>query len=517
MGIFSHDGLASSVIADLARMSEAAYAGGSPPVGWRNLQGSELGGAFSGVTFDSGRGQAEVFRSGDSLTLAFRGTDKFTDAVDYPSLITNNYMNSFDTLFSALNSYISSDPTITNIYVTGHSLGAGAANSLREESAIRGGGIFDDASFVTFASPIMSSDTGILNIGHENDWVHESINRLVPFGPRDFASSTDHIIWYNDIAWLNDDLNIDPRSITEFFVGGDNAPHSVSNYITSVDRIIASEFYDLMNRDSIVIIAATDLPISAFGTGSTNVIGPAFYLGQGSADILNGTRYGDYIEGNDGNDILAGFGGADNIRGGGGVDELWGGAGNDTIDGGAGRDVVFYLDTNAGVNVDLSQSGVNVSGGLGNDRLTNVEDVIGTTGNDTLIGNGDGNLLVGLGGDDTIIGNGGHDILMATGSFNIMDGGSGNDVIEAGSTSGINTGGSGADTFIFYSLSQTHTITDYQDEVDFIMINTVLAGHFEDLNIWQSGSTAMVQIGLLTLSLENTDIAVLETTDILLV
>lgn len=517
MGIFSYDGLEPSVIADLARMSQAAYEGYGPPVGWQNVHGSELGGAFSGVTFDSGRGQAEVFRSGNSLTLAFRGTDKFSDAVDYPSLITNNYMNSFDTLFSALNSYISSNPTITNIYVTGHSLGAGAANSLREESATRGGGAFDEASFVTFASPIMSSDSDILNIGHENDWVHESIERLIPFGPRDFTSSTDHIIWYNDIAWLNDDLNIDPRSITEFFVGGDNAPHGVHNYIESVDRIIASEFYDLMNRDSIVIITATDLPISAFGTGATNIIGPAFYLGQDSADILNGTRYGDHIEGNDGNDILTGNGGNDNIRGGGGIDELWGGAGNDTIDGGTGRDVVFYLDASAGVSVNLSQSGVNVSGGLGNDRLSNVEDVIGTAGNDTLIGNGENNLLVGLGGNDTLTGNGGHDTLMGTGSFNRMDGGSGNDVLEAGSITGINTGGSGADTFIFYSSSLSHTITDYQDEVDFIMINTLLAGHFEDLNIWQSGSTAMVQIGLLTLELENTNIAVLEATDILLV
>ncbi|WP_456391282.1 hypothetical protein [Profundibacter sp.] len=520
MGIFSHDGLASSVIADLARMSEAAYAGGSPPVGWRNLQGSELGGVFSGDTYISGRARAEVFVSGNSLTLAFQGTDHLYDVFDYFGLVTNNYLDKYTALFNALQTYVL-EHSITTVYVTGHSLGGGAANSLREESATRGGGIFDDASFVTFASPIMSSDSDILNIGHENDWVHEYIDRLVPFGPRDFASSTDHIIWYNDTAWLNDDLNIDPRSFAEFFSGitglNANYPHRMVNYIESVDRIIASEFYSLMNRDSIVIIAATDLPISAFGTGSTNIIGPAFYLGQDSADILNGTRYGDYIEGNDGNDILAGFAGADNIRGGGGVDEVWGGAGNDTIDGGAGRDVIFYLDASAGVTVNLSQSGVNVSGGLGNDRLTNIEDVIGTAGNDTLIGNGDDNLLVGLGGDDTIIGNGGHDTLMGTGSFNIMDGGSGNDVLEAGSATGINTGGSGADTFIFHSLGQNHTITDYQDEVDFIMINTVLAGHFEDLNIWQSGNTAMVQIGLLTLALENTDIAVLETTDILLV
>jgi Ca2+-binding RTX toxin-like protein len=92
----------------------------------------------------------------------------------------------------------------------------------------------------------------------------------------------------------------------------------------------------------------------------------------------------------------------------------------DTFLGGNGADTVDYSRLNLDLTVDLSQ-GIGGAPGF-QDALIGVQNAIGGSGNDVLIGDNNRNILSGGAGNDTITGNGGHDVLI---------GGSGNDVFFA--------------------------------------------------------------------------------------
>lgn len=118
-------------------------------------------------------------------------------------------------------------------------------------------------------------------------------------------------------------------------------------------------------------------------------------------------------------DSLTGNALANHLIGGGGRDQLMGLAGNDTLDGGANAelieiprfigDAVDYLDSGAAsVTVDLALG--RAEDGLGGiDTLIGIEDIIGTSGNDTLLGDSGRNGFRGFGGDDLIDGRGNTD------------------------------------------------------------------------------------------------------------
>ncbi|MGH6710398.1 MAG: DUF5801 repeats-in-toxin domain-containing protein, partial [Bradyrhizobium sp.] len=84
----------------------------------------------------------------------------------------------------------------------------------------------------------------------------------------------------------------------------------------------------------------------------------------------------------------------------------------DTVVGGAGFDIVDYRDdTSAGVTVNLN--GVAGSGGTAaGDTYSSIEGILGGTGADTLIGDGNANFLDGGAGDDILTGNGGADTFL---------------------------------------------------------------------------------------------------------
>ena len=94
----------------------------------------------------------------------------------------------------------------------------------------------------------------------------------------------------------------------------------------------------------------------------------------------NGTNGNDVLSGTNGNDILSGLGG----------DDIFSGQeGNDKIDGGADFDIAYYFFSGfpsptifTGINADLNMG--KVTGGSGNDTLTNMEGIVGSKYQDTL-------------------------------------------------------------------------------------------------------------------------------------
>jgi Ca2+-binding RTX toxin-like protein len=124
----------------------------------------------------------------------------------------------------------------------------------------------------------------------------------------------------------------------------------------------------------------------------------------------------------------------DTLLGEAGNDTLIGGAGNNTLDGGEGIDTADYSEKNAAVSITLSRSrwaDVHV-GNVREDRIKNIENVTGGSGNDVLAGDTLNNVLRGEAGDDRIDGRTGNDVLYGGAGNDSLTGGAGNDVMVGG-------------------------------------------------------------------------------------
>src|SRR4029079_4718202 len=99
----------------------------------------------------------------------------------------------------------------------------------------------------------------------------------------------------------------------------------------------------------------------------------------------------------------------DTLYGGDHNDFLEGGADNDVLDGGDGEDTTTYASATSGVSVDLYYG--TATGGAGDDTLSDIENVIGSSYADVITGGGGINVLWGGDGNDTIDGGGDSDTI----------------------------------------------------------------------------------------------------------
>ncbi|WP_085317240.1 calcium-binding protein [Derxia lacustris] len=168
-----------------------------------------------------------------------------------------------------------------------------------------------------------------------------------------------------------------------------------------------------------------------------------------SIENVIGTAFDDRITGDGRSNVLDGGAGNDTLVAGGSSnswlynEDLIGGAGDDLlIGGGAAR--ARYDGAGAAVQVDLSAG--TSSGGDGNDRLRNIDNVLGSQYGDSLRGNADYNWLIGGGGNDSLIGGGGNDDLDGGAGNDSLDGGTGRDWLYAGAGNDTLRGGRDKDT-----------------------------------------------------------------------
>ncbi|MBD2601868.1 calcium-binding protein [Microcystis viridis] len=268
-----------------------------------------------------------------------------------------------------------------------------------------------------------------------------------------------------------------PQSITILPTGKILKGSLGSDQLTSVERIIANPFASNNLIDASTAAAPSfievDLSTSRLTVRNVPLLG-ALNFTVNNFDDVSGTNQDDFIKGDSQNNLLRGNGGNDTFFGTTGNDTLEGGTGNDTADyRGLGRaitvkptgivekrfagvDDTISMETiianplvggntidsstaslGASLSINLSTGAASVFGPFPtiNRTFLNFDNVIGTSGNDTIIGDFQANILNGGGGDDTLVGGTGADTL---------------------------TGGTGADTFIYDSRFEgVDLITDF--------------------------------------------------------
>ena len=289
--------------------------------------------------------------------------------------------------------------------------------------------------------------------------------------------------------------------------GRDTLDYGGSDAGVTVDLSTGAASYgdaqgDRISRIEDVIGSAHDDRLTGDGAGNrlTGGAGGDTLTGGGGDDALAGGDGNDRLVGNTGDDTLAGGDGDDVLWGGADDDRLVGGPGDDRIIGGDGRDTLDYGGSDAGVTVDLSTGAASYGDAQG-DRISRIEDVIGSAHDDRLTGDGAGNRLTGGAGGDTLTGGGGDDAL-AGGDGNdrlvgntgddtlaggdgddVLWGGAGDDRIEGGTGDDEIEGGAGEDLFVFGPGHGDDAVARFTDGDDRIDLRAFELSGFSDLDV----------------------------------
>ncbi len=205
---------------------------------------------------------------------------------------------------------------------------------------------------------------------------------------------------------------------------GQGADYGVSFYAASSRRCDAS---------NVTIIGSGVI----YGTPGNDTI-----WGSPGDDVIYGLGGNDVICSQDGDDVLYGGEGRDRFLGMAGDDVIHPGPGDDNVNGGPGNDTVSYADSPAGVVVNLP---ANAAHDDGFDRISSVDDIVGSAHADHLVGNGQSNLIRGGAGPDLLEGGSGDDALYGDGGPDELRGGPGNDMLAGGPAADLLRGDEGDD------------------------------------------------------------------------
>lgn len=250
-------------------------------------------------------------------------------------------------------------------------------------------------------------------------------------------------------------LDYNLTSFTSFTLSGGTVLNFVAGMLSGSDTITGSS-----QADTLVGFAGDDILIGGGGgdtlfggggndTASYSTAAVGLIAGLENPESATGDAAGDTyfdisnLEGSAFSDVLYGTGGVNRLSGGAGNDVLGGKGGADAFFGGSGTDTVTYIASGA-VRADLLNPATNTGGAAGN-TYSSIENLEGSFGDDTLLGDNAGNVLLGnaypdalTNGKDKLYGRGGNDTLEGYDGDDRLDGGTGVDTMK---------GGTGKDTY----------------------------------------------------------------------
>ena len=220
-----------------------------------------------------------------------------------------------------------------------------------------------------------------------------------------------------------DDLTIDAPKTLVSWEGFQFTINASSPQTLSGTTYTFSSWSDGQPQQHEIVTGAAPSTYTASYTANS---APCTITGTSAKETLTGTSGDDVICGGGGGDTIKGLGGNDILRGEGAADKLYGGDGNDTLDGGVGVDTADFSGSLAAVTASLTG---NSATGEGSDTFADVENLVGSSKNDTLTGSNANNTISAGAGADTVEGVGGADKLTGGGSGDIVRGGAGNDSV----------------------------------------------------------------------------------------
>jgi Ca2+-binding RTX toxin-like protein len=187
-------------------------------------------------------------------------------------------------------------------------------------------------------------------------------------------------------GWKNDTLNGE---------GGDDQL-SGGNGQDLIDGGAGSDiasYSDKTDGIHVILNSSTDVIVKVGGVNEDTIKNIENITGGTGNDSIYGDSLQNFIDGNSGNDSLKGFGG------------------DDSINGGTGVDTVDYQEKTSPVSVTLNGSSwvAVYIGGVIEDYLINIENVVGGMSDDYIIGDIYDNNFQGRAGKDTLDGGAGED------------------------------------------------------------------------------------------------------------
>ena len=291
----------------------------------------------------------------------------------------------------------------------------------------------------------------------------------------------------------NDDLTGgDDNDIINGGDGDDTIRYTIDNNDDDNDIVDGGANTDTMvitGRSDLTIVSNETLDVDFDGTVITQIEGGGSIvnverftanLGAGTGDTLSyagnaadvtvnlttSTASGftsiagiENATGGDGNDTLTGSSVANNLAGGGGNDTVVATVDNvrDVINGNAGDDTADYSAYTSDLSLVTAGGAATTLGGLAvvrgsgstdalSDTIDSIVNFTSGSGNDTITGNGAGNIIIGNAGNDQLSGSGGNDTLTGGAGNDTINGGADNDtVVFSGALSdyGFSLNGSG--------------------------------------------------------------------------
>jgi Ca2+-binding RTX toxin-like protein len=209
-----------------------------------------------------------------------------------------------------------------------------------------------------------------------------------------------------------------------------------------------------------VIIGETGNDTITAGNGANVINGgtgnDTLSAGDGGNRIVGGSG-DDVITSGDGRDTITAGLGNDTVDAGGGNDTIYLTGGNDRVDGGAGKDTLDYSQSALAVKVSLATTAAQTVNAKATDTLLNIENLNGSSF------------------DDSLTGSAGH---------NVLDGGAGKDTLKGGLGDDTLRGGGGNDRFVFHHGDGNDTISDFNaghSGGDVIQLIGYGIGSFSDL------------------------------------
>ena len=229
------------------------------------------------------------------------------------------------------------------------------------------------------------------------------------------------------------------------FKTGQHGGYAEGDTFVSIERFVGSN-----GADSFVGGAGADYFDGAGGTDLVSFASESEAIVLDLTKPLTGAAAGDtYLnieayEGTAFNDTFIGTAANENFIG---------GAGADVINGGAGKDSAWYVNSAAGVSIDLA-AGTAHGGDAEGDVLSGIEGLAGSAFEDILNGDANSNTIFGAEGNDVINGGAGNDFLYGDGIYydfgvltrkenmqvaqaDIINGGDGDDTIYGGASNDV--------------------------------------------------------------------------------